>query len=84
MADGWMSEPYEPENEVDRMFSTDESWRGDRHATEDESWRSGQGEWDDDLYIDEEDPDAWQWDDDPGQDTEPGLFRERNEDDPTA
>jgi hypothetical protein len=54
-------------------------------VSEDETWRSSpEDEWDDDLYVDEEDPDAWQWDNDTSTDTEPWLFREPNEDDPTA
>lgn len=84
MSDAWMSEPYEPDNEIDRMFTTDESWRGDQHASDEEGWRSSLDEWDDDLYVDEEDPDAWQWDDEPSGGTEPWLYRDRNEDDPTA
>ncbi len=85
MSDAWMSEPYEPDNEIDRLFTTNESWRGDQHASEDETWRSSlDDEWDDDLYMDEEDPDAWQWDSDTSTDAEPWLFREPNEDDPTA
>ncbi len=64
MSDAWMSEPYEPDNEIDRLFgTTDESWRGDSHVADDETWRASlTDEWNDDLYVDEEDPDAWQWD----------------------
>ena len=85
MADSWMSEPYEPDNEIDRVLgSTDESWRGSTHAEDDESWRSSLTDgWDDDAYVDEEDPDAWQWDEpDPGP--EPWLFRDPTDDDQAA
>ena len=53
-----LSEWYEPDSELlDELFPEDDSWRGGPVS---EAWRpDSDGEWDDDLHLDEDDPDAW-------------------------
>ena len=86
MSPFWESEPYEPENEFEQLFgSNHDTWRGNKHLDEDGSWRAADAEeLDEDLFADEEDPDAWQWDTDPAENAEPWLFRQRRDDDQAA
>ncbi len=83
MSPFWESEPYEPENEFDQLFGSERDvWRGNDHLDEDGAWRATDAEeLDEDLFADDEDPDAWQWDSDPAEKAEPWLFRQRRDDD---
>ena len=86
MSSFWGSEPYEPENEFEQLFGSDKNaWRGDAHLDEDGGWRAEDvEELDEDLFADTEDPDAWQWDSEPAETSEPWLFRQRRDDDHAA
>ena len=86
MSQFWGSEPYEPENEFEQLFgSNNDAWRGDAHADDDAGWRGSDAEeLDEDLFADDEDPDAWQYDTEPADENEPWLFRNRRDDDQAA
>jgi hypothetical protein len=46
--------------DVNQLFTTDESWRGDNRAPSDDFWcLTLDGAWDDDLHESDDDPDAW-------------------------
>ena len=68
------------------MFGSDkDAWRGEAHSDEDAEWRASDAEeLDEDLFADTEDPDAWQWDTEPAETSEPWLFRQRRDDDQAA
>jgi len=86
MAQSWPQEPYQDDNEFDRLFGAnrDESWRGELHQDDDDSWRA-EDTWDDsELEFEDEDPDAWQHE---GETTEwpgPWGYRRRGDDEEAA